>query len=216
MWLETNKKPITLTVLNGTLCDTFYEVVDALTVNPEIVKMILGAVDSKLDTERKHNRIKYEQSLLVKGVDSLRLPELFEDRPMSIFDIAAAYKATMPPDEFILDQGVDLLETALETLHEQIGILCPESERGSRFVALFEDQLGRFIGNIDLYREKYPSVIDDYTRWLLHVAITTLTNKGFAETAEKVNELSERYFSSDAQPEPVNAPPQKEAEQKDE
>jgi hypothetical protein len=167
--------------------------------------------------DRKGNIIKYEKSALLKGINSLSLRELSgDDRRMSIFGIAAAYKATMPPDKFILDQGLDLLETTLETLYEQIGILCPESERGSRFVTLIEDQLDLFISNFDLYKEKHPSIIDDYMRMLLHVVIKVLTDKGFNETAEKVNGLSKRYFSSDAQPAPGNTPPKKETEKKEE
>jgi hypothetical protein len=216
LWLYNSKKEIRLAVSNGTDCDTFYEVVDALTINPVIVNKILGAVNDKLEAERKNNIIRYEQSALIKGLNELSLRELTKDkRRMSIFGIAAAYKITVPPDEFILDQGLDLLETTLETLYEQIEILCPESERAGRFIALVEEQLHLFIGNFDFYREKHPSIIDDYMRNLLQVVITVLTDKGFNETAEKVNELSNRYFSDDVQAALVNAPPEKEAEKKE-
>jgi hypothetical protein len=218
LWLDNSKKEISLIASNGTGCDTFYEVVDALTIEPSTVKMILGAVDNKLEIERKGNIIKYEQSALSKGINSLSLPELSgDDRRISIFGIAVAYKVTMPPDKFILDQGLDLLETILETLYEQIEILCPESERGSRFVALIEDQLDLlFITNFNLYKEKYPSVIDDYLQRLLRVVITALVNKGFNEVAEKIKGRSKRYFSGNVQAAPGNTQPKKEAENKGE
>jgi hypothetical protein len=202
LWLDNSAKEIRLTVSNGTVCDTFYEIIDALTINPVIVKKILSAIDNKMETEQKNNIVKYEQSALFKGIKSLTLLELSDDkaRKISIFGIAAAYKATTPPDEFILDQGLDLLETTLETLYEQIEILCPESERGIRYVELIEDQLNLFISNFDLYKEKHPSVIDDYMRLLMHVVIKVLTDKGFNEMAEKVNELSKQFFSGDTQP----------------
>jgi hypoxanthine-guanine phosphoribosyltransferase len=218
LWLDTSKEEIRMTVSNGTGCDTFHEVVDALTINPVIVKKILGAVNDRLDTERKNNIIKYEQSALSEGLNKLSLRELSGDdeRRMSIFDIAAAYKVTTPPDEFILGQGLDLMETTLETLYEQIEVLCPESERGSRFVALVEDQLDLFIGNFDFYREKHSSITDDYMRKLLHVVVTVLTIKGFNKMAKEVDELSNRYLSGSDQPANGNAPPKKEAAKKEE
>jgi hypothetical protein len=210
LWLDNSAKEIRLTVSNGTVGDTFYEIIDALTINPVIVKKILSAVDNKLETEQKNNIVKYEQSALFKGINSLTLRELSDDdRRMSIFGIAAAYKATTPPDEFILDQGLDLLETTLETLYEQIEILCPESERGIRYVKLIDDQLDLFLGNFDLYKEKHPSVIDDYMRMLMHVVIKVLTDKEFNEMAEKVNDLSKRFFSGDTRPAAKNTLPKK-------
>jgi hypothetical protein len=210
LWLDNSAREIRLTVSNGTVCDTFHEIIDALTINPVIVKKILSAVGNKLETEQKNNIVKYEQSALFKGINSLTLRELSgDDRRMSIFGIAAAYKATTPPEEFILDQGLDLLETTLETLYEQIEILCPESERGLRYVKLIENQLDLFISNFDLYKEKHPSVIDDYMRMLMHVVIKVLTDKEFNETAEKVNDLSKRFFSGDTQPAAKNMPPKK-------
>jgi hypothetical protein len=217
LWLNNRIDEIRLTVSNGTVCDTFHEIIDALTINPVIVKRILSAVDSKLEMEQRNNIVKYEQSALFKGIDSLTLPELSgTDRRMSIFGIAAAYKATMPPDKFILEQGLDLLETTLETLYEQIEILCPESERGIRYVKLIEDQLNLFIGNFDLYKEKHSSVTDDYMRMLMHVVIKVLTDKEFNEMAEKVNELSKRFFSGDTQPAAKNTLPKKEMDIKEE
>ena len=117
---------------------------------------------------------------------------------MSIFGIAAAYKATIPPDDFILDQGLMLLETTLETLYEQMEILCHENERDSKYVALIERQLEFFTSKFELIKKEYPAVIDDYLRMLLQVVIKVLSEKGFFEAADKVVDLAKRQFSVDA------------------
>jgi hypothetical protein len=201
LWLKDSIREIELETSNGTPCDTFYEVVDALTINPGTVNKILKAVDLDLDTARKNNIIKFEESILYNGIKNLSLRELSHDkRQMSIFGIAAAYKATMPPDEFILEQGLMLLETILETLYDQIQILCPENERDNTYVALIESQLDLFTGNFDLYKNNYPSVIDNHLRMLLQIVITVLNRKGFSEAADKVDKLSKRHFSDDTQP----------------
>jgi len=87
------------------------------------------------------------------------------------------------------------MKTTLETLYDQIVILCPENERGHKYVELIESQLELFNKNFDLYKTKYPSVIDDYLRMLLHVVINVFSEKEFTEAADRVNELSKRYFS---------------------
>jgi hypothetical protein len=205
--LRDSIKEIELLPSNGTACDTFYEIVDALTINPEIVKKILEAVEVDLDTARKNNIIKFEDSILYKGISKLTLRELSHDnRSMSIFGIAAAFKATMPPHEFILEQGLLLLETILETLYDQIQILCPENERDNQYVNLIEKQLELFNSNFDLYKNNYPSVIDDYLRMLLQTVITILNRKGYCDAADKVDMLLKRHFSDE---------PKKQAEKKE-
>jgi len=202
LWLKDSSKEIELVPSNGTACDTFYEIIDALTIDPSTVNRILKAIELDLDTARKNNVIKFEDSILYKGISNLTLRELSGDkqRIMSVFGIAAAFKATMPPDEFILEQGLMLLETILETLYEQIQILCPENERDSKYTSLIESQLELFTNNFDLYKEKYPSVIDDYLRMLLQVVIKVLNDKGYGDAADKVDKFSKRHFSEDKQP----------------
>jgi len=198
LWLKGSSSEIPLVAQEGAPCHKFYQVIDALTNNPEIVAKILSAIDIEIETERKNNIIKFEQSILYKGINELKIRELSgDDRKMSIFGIAAAYKATMPPDEFIITQGRLLLETTLETIHEQIKILLHENERGSKFVELIQSQLDQFTNNFDLYKEKHPSVIDDYLRMLLQVVIKVLSEKDFSEAADRVEELTKNLFSAD-------------------
>jgi hypothetical protein len=207
LWLKNSAKEIQLITSDGSKCDTFYKVVDALTINPVIVKRILDAVENEMEIARRNNVIKFEQSTLFKGIDSLTLPELSHDnRRMSIFGIAAAFKATTPPEDFIVNQGLLLMETTLETIYEQLEILCPENERDSKYVALIENQLKQFMGNYDLYKKEHPSVIDDYLRMLLQVVITVMSNKEFTETANKVIELRKSLFSADGKKTVPNAP----------
>jgi len=200
LWLNSNNKEIKLVTLDGLPCNYFYQVVEALTINPVIVKMILSAIDIEMETERRNNKIRYEESVLCAGIKNLTLRELSNDnRPMSIFGFAAAYKAKMPPDKFILDQGLMLLEVTLETLYEQLQLLCPENERGVCFINIINEQLKLFTSNFDFYKKEHRSVIDDYLRELLHVVINVLTDKGFIDASKKVKELIKKEFCDDTQ-----------------
>jgi hypothetical protein len=51
---------------------------------------------------------------------------------------------------------------------------------------------------------------------LMHVVIKVLTDKEFNETAEKVNDLSKRFFSGDTQLVSKNTLPKKEMDIKEE
>jgi hypothetical protein len=200
LWLNDSIKEVKLEGLDGTPCYNFYQVIDALTINPKIVKRIISAIENEMETARRSSITKFEQSALNKGIGSLTLRELSGDeRTMSIFGIAAAYKATVPPEKFILDQGLMLLKTILDLLYEQICALCPENERGPKYSELIISQLELFTHNFDLYKERHRSVIDDYLRMLLHVVIKVLTEKELTEAADKVVKIKDRQFSDNAQ-----------------
>jgi hypothetical protein len=209
LWLSTGKgkKETILEVSNGTPCDTFYEIVDALTFNPIIVKDLLEAIDKEIEAERKLNIVNFKQTKLYKGLEELTIQEISEDdRKMSIFGIAIAFKVTMPPDEFIDDQGYMLLETIMETLYEQVKKLCPEIECNNAYVEIIENQLERFKQNIGLlYEKKYPTVIKDYLRQLLQIVIGDLNKKELTVAAEKIDKYSDEYFSGVIKPSQKNS-----------
>jgi hypothetical protein len=201
LWLKGCVKSIKLEVSNGTSCDTFYELVDALTINPVIVEKILGAVDNELESARKNNILNFERSALYEGINKLAIREFSgHDRQVSIFSIAAAFKATMPQDEFIAEQGLMLMEVALETLYKQMEILVSENERIPKYISLIESQLDLFTKDIEMYKVRTPNILKgNYLRELVQVVIKVLTDKGFAGAAKMAEEFKERQFNEDAQ-----------------
>jgi len=201
-----------LVVSNRTTCDTFWEVIDALTYNPVTVNELLNVIDRVIDDEHKRNIIDFKESQFYKGLKKLDLPEISNrlkevktggndaDFNMSIFGIAMAYKVTMPPEDFIDDQGQLLLETIMDTLYEQVTRLCPETECGNIYAELVLDQLDTFYKNVGLYEKAYekshPSLVRSYLRQLLQVVIVALREKGLIAAADKVDEETQRYFSA--------------------
>jgi hypothetical protein len=197
LWLG-GGKDIQLATSDGSLCDSFYKVIDALTINPVIVNRILDYIENEIDKARQKNVIKYEDSTFYTGVSELVLPELSHDnKKMSIFGIAAAFKATMPPEDFILDHGLMLLKTILETVYEQIEKLCPDNERDNRYISLIEKQFDLFQSNFEFYKKEHPSVIDNYLRELLGVVEEVLSAKEFSEAANKVRERRKNLFGAE-------------------
>ena len=198
LFLNSSKKEIPLKPSNGTVCDTFYEIVDALTENPAIVKLILDDINEENEIAKKRNVIKFEDSTLYSGLKELTLPELSGDnRPMSIFGIAAAYKATTPPDDFVPDLGITLLETTLETIYEQMKLQCIPNELNNKYDSLIASQLETFTKNLNFYMEKHPAVLGDYLRSLLQVVISDLKEKGYTQAVQKAEEIRNRQFGNE-------------------
>jgi hypothetical protein len=217
LWLKGGKSDTPLVTSNETPCDTFYEIVDALTINPVIVNDLLNAIEKLMETERRNNIVNFRNGALFKGLDTLELKEISGDnRNMSIFAIAMAYKVTMPPDLFIAEQGQLLMETTMETLYDQVNRLCPENERDSTYIDLIDDQFKRFKQNINIYETKYPSAIKDYLRQLLHTAMNFLHEKGFTEIEKQIDQYSKDYFSGNLKTGLKNTPPGKDVENKEE
>jgi len=221
LWL--GKKETPLDVSNGTPCDTFYEIVDALTCAPMVVNDLLEAIERDIEAERKRNIVNYKDSQFFIGLEKLDLKEISNELKkeksgdegalkMSIFGIAMAYKVTMPPEEFIDEQGQLLLETVMETLYEQVTKLCPENERDSVYAELIKGQLETFKQNVGLYEKRYPTVIKEYLERLLHVVIEALREKGLTEAAKEVDSYSKEYFSAAVKTSRKNIPSKNGAE----
>jgi len=241
LWLGGKKKP-PFVVSNGTPCDTFYEVIDALIFSPLTVIDLLEAVENDIEAERKGNIVNYKESQFFKGIEELdleeisnklketlekhKLEEISYDKEiidglkkvksgdanlkMSIFEVAMAYKATMPPDLFIDEKGQQLLEAIMETLYEQVSKLCPEIERNNVYAELILSQLKTFKQNIGLYEKTYekthPSLMKDYLRQLLQVVIEALREKGLTAASKEVDDYSKEYFSAAAKKSHKNIP----------
>ena len=83
-------------VSNGTPCDHYYEVLDALTINPVVVRTIIKYMDKKFDTERNNaGKFTFETSLLFKHLAKLKSEEFKKDR-LSLFDLAMLLKVSSP------------------------------------------------------------------------------------------------------------------------
>jgi hypothetical protein len=163
-----------------------------LTCNPTIVRTIQNAIDHELEIERRKSDFSFDNSALKKEISRLKLPELSEDQSMSIFGVAAAIKATTPPDRFIPKQGLTMLEVILETLYEQMSVLCHKNELDVKYVDLINEQYDKFSKNFGFYNTKYPAVLNDYLGDLIQVVIKVMDGKGLTDVANKFIDIKER------------------------
>ena len=123
---------ISLTVSNGTECDEFYEILDALYRDKENANMLIEAAEgyNKNDMEKNFT---YNQSAFVRFLNSFRIPDS-HNNPTSLFEIPLVYYNSLPSAmtdnneiSIMIDAVIYLLETVvkkLERAQDQNAYLC--------------------------------------------------------------------------------------------
>lgn len=171
-------------VSNKTPCDSFYEVLDALTINPFVVKGVIEAVDNEIERQRLSCRkVLFEDSILIEKLSTFKLPELeeisakFEDMQMSVFDIVTFLKASTPADGFRDEEGTALLKVILDVIYQYMKKLCPPNELNPMFGELIMKQYAIFKSHIRIYDEEWPLIFTSYIDSILIIIYEDFANK---------------------------------------
>ena len=149
---------------NGTPCDQFYEVVDALTINPIAVATINESVRRTVQKERQSRRsITFAQSRLGRALDEdIDLQELvsvdpaFIEKDATIFDIAALYALSRPKDQYSRRPNSSFCRQTCSVTSATPSRVCPTKRSGPLAHALQQvlaTQFERFQDNAGLYLE---------------------------------------------------------------
>jgi len=148
-------------VSNGTPCDHFHEVVDALTINPVAVREITEAVER--DTNRHLEEVRtqtFGQTEFAQSLaEGIRLPELELVVPalararFTIFDIGAFYALTVPKEQYFDIQLHDMVADFIQRIRDEVEKVQDASNAVPTLAAVLREQYDRFEGHIDAYRE---------------------------------------------------------------
>lgn len=90
-------------VSNHTPCDNYFEILDALTINPIVVKTILSSVEEDIKYE-KLKKIDFSRTLLKTRLEKFKLVE-FSGNVQSVFDLAMLLKISTPSEDFFEEDG---------------------------------------------------------------------------------------------------------------
>lgn len=146
-------------VSNGTPCDQFYEVLDALTIDPIAVADVLDVVEAALVTYVEESAaVTYAGSpldvALRNGIHLDQLPEVvpgMRDRRATLFDVAAFYALTVPKEEYfdtaLRDLAVDIYQYTQSYVHR----LEAPTEAVPVLTEVFFDQFRAFRANSEHY-----------------------------------------------------------------
>jgi hypothetical protein len=148
-------------VSNGTPCDRFYEVIDALTVNPVAVRAITDAARAAVSRwETDIPSITFDKTQLAGVLQSgLPLPELasviegFKSRVATLFDVAAFYGVSVPKDLYSDLEVRTLVANLLGHVKREVERAEFEGDAVPVLEAVLRQQFATFTQNAELYLE---------------------------------------------------------------
>ena len=181
-----NCKPEDFVVSNKTPCDNFYEVLDALTINPVVVNNIIS--NSQRIFHREINgsaKIEFNSSILKQAIDELALKE-FDKKDLSLFDLATLLKVSTPSAEFDKDTGIDIIKVMFNFIYDYMKRMTNENELNAEFGRFLYDQYIKFDKNIDWYLEKWNDNFSDYIDDMIRVATEMLDDLDLDDMSRKL------------------------------
>ena len=178
-------------VSNGTPCDHYYEVLDALIINPVVVKTILNYMDKKFTAEKNSaGKITIENSLLMKHIGKLKTDE-FKKSGLTIFDLALLLKVSTPAAEFDKKVGKDIMRESLQMIYEYMSTIVLGDDLDWIYGNFVFDQVKAFDKNVDWYFANWRDDFSDYVDDRMQIAANELENKEQENLCEKMQELIE-------------------------
>ncbi len=177
-------------VSNGTPCDQFYEILDALTINPVVVGYILKEVD-RIQRKEFVAKTTFENSKLKKMFDSLNLKQ-FNLNIITLFDLPCLLKFSTPQDSFRNQQGHELTRTTLEVFSEYVHKIVQPAEADSRFGEFVAEQYRQFKKhNTSLYLNREDEDYFDWVNYLDELYDVAITELRAAELDEFIEQLED-------------------------
>lgn len=190
-------KPQEFVVSNGTPCDTFFEILDALTINPLVVRRINDFSQEYFRREILSNEInRFEDSKMKVALEKVRYYEhkAFKDRQISIFDVVMLLKLTAPMDEMDDDQGRSLINIMMDEIYQYMSNICPEHNLKQQYGQVIIDQYKVYQANLSVYDKLWGDRLGEYCIDIVDTAVYNLQDKKLLEQAEVVQEYNNQYI----------------------
>jgi hypothetical protein len=146
---------INLTVSNGTDCDEFYEVLDALYRDNASSTMILDVVEAFAQKDINKNH-RYNESSFVKNLEALKIGD-YHEAPTSLFEIPLCYYNSLPSSLADDNELSVMIDSVIMVLENEIKKYEKEEDRKPYLCQLLEEQFALLVKafNNDEYEKKY-------------------------------------------------------------
>ncbi len=181
-------KPEDFVVSNRTPCDHFYEVLDALTINPVIVNSITESTKRLIDKELNGtSKVTFETSRFKHSLDSLEIRE-FKKSGITLFDLATLLKVSTPSADFDKNIGTDIMRVMLDSVYGYMNRMTPGNELDTEYGRFIHEQYLKFDENIDWYLANWNDNFSEYIDDMIRVACETLEDKGIDDICDTIRE----------------------------
>lgn len=148
-----NCAPEEFVVSNKTPCDQFYEVLDALVINPVVVDRILDETESYMRKEL-NAKITFSDSALLKQLQRFRVVEYekrnqiqFKLDTVSIFDFPALVYVSAPDGTFDIESGTDMMRVILDEIYQYMKPMIDVNALDDEFGDFVQKQYALFTQN---------------------------------------------------------------------
>ena len=145
-----------LYVSNGTECDKFYEVLDAVALYPDLVKRILAKVNSMIEDDINENT-PMNESFFMTMINGFSVCEPClgkENVPASsIFDIPMLMKKSANHDNFFEEDAINIIKAELKLIRDYIHRCGNERDASAEISAIIMDQFMKFLDDTLIEKE---------------------------------------------------------------
>lgn len=154
----------TLVVSNGTECDCFYEVLDAISIYPEFVTRIGAKLEASMKKEINDNT-PLEDSNLINCLNNLVIEEFpLKDasKKRSIFDIPLLLKKSMTSDIYDEETILQVLTVSIDVIKKYTDKFCSPQEYAKVVGNLLLDQFMLFLENTEEEKNHWKEIYSDF------------------------------------------------------
>ena len=188
-------------VSNGTPCDQFYEVLDALTIDPVAVREVREAVDRKIRIFRdeEHAAVFADSPLgraLESGIPLGELPTMvpgLTGHRVTLFDVAAFYALSVPKEEYSESRVRDLTINMLDYVVE--AVTATESDPIPALTRILRGQYDAFRANTDAYLDVAGTTFARRLRTILRPLVEMLEDMRARDFAADVEAFEDSLRS---------------------
>lgn len=175
-------------VSNKTPCDRYYEVLDALIINPVVVGNILKSAEERMNKELNRTcNLKFESSELmlrlnaftIEGADTSEEDKPKDAEECTLFDMAVLLKQSTPPSEFRTEVGCDMLVSMFRAMLDYIKRITAPMEVPNVFGDFVNKQYEKFKANSSRYAR---FGFNHYFWELIRSVVDLLQSEEFSET----------------------------------
>ena len=170
-------------VSNNTPCDQFYEVLEALTINPIIVNDILRRVE-KMYKKETENRKSLENSEFNRALENLRIKSVIFDTPRSLFEMPILYKVSSPVDEYNAETADLLSMAAMKFIRDNILWYIEDSKVDKYLVDVIWKQYTILEANLKEYEKSEDETYHGFVKDTLSNNVRTVVKKFFYEQGD--------------------------------
>jgi hypothetical protein len=180
-----------LIVSNGTPCDQLYEVMDAISIYPELVKKILANKDRIIKEELEKTE-PMEEGFLWSNLKTFRVKEFDlaeDDGVRSIFELPLLMKKSVTRENYYEDKVVKILKTEIEEIRGYVAKFCNDKELPLKMRDILMSQFEKFLKDLEIEKETWSDIYHDYlfTR-TCDIIAKTLEDLKLKDEAKYVND----------------------------